>query len=1515
MIKTFTKSVFLLSLLGFQMLTSEIKSQCAYPVPSVTGTTSLSCGQTTTLSASGSGPIFRWYDAATGGNLLHTGSTYATGVLTTTDTIYVENIQVTNASQTFNYTGSVQSFTVPAGVTAIQYDVRGARGGSSSWGNGGLGGRVTGTLSVTPGQTLSIYVGQSPSSWTGGWNGGGSVNTSTSNARGGGGASDIRIGGTALANRVVVAGGGGGGGRNSSSSGQHGGAGGGLIAGNGFYNNSNNTSYHGHGGTQTAGGAGAGNGTLGNGGTGTHSSSTRTGGGGGGGYFGGGGASSRGGGGGGSSFTDNLSSNVVHSQGFQSGNGQILLNWSAVSCSSPRIPVALDVDTNVVAPTVSGVTSIICGQTTQLTATATGGSIRWYADAGAANEVGTASLFTTPALTATDTFYTRKVTSSSGSQTFNFTGNFQSFTVPAGVTNLTVDVRGAKGGNANGGSWAQGGNGGRLQATLPVTPGQTLYMYVGGMGANGNSSQSWKTGGWNGGGDGWQYGGGGGGASDIRTQQSDLNSRLIVAGGGGGGGYISTTSTTANRGGRGGGTTGEHGFYNSSNTNTCYSGRGGNPSSGGTRGTCGNGQDGAFGVGGVSTNQCCSWGSGGGGGGWYGGGGAYFSGGGGGSSYAHPTATNVTHSQGTQSSNGQIIISWNAEICASPLTPAIVTVNDTVALPTVSGTTVTCGFPANITASGAYGHFRWYDQAVGGNLLSTDTTFTTPNLFNQNTFYVEATSVANAPYCVSQRVAVQIAVDSVQPPLLANDTVVCGNPITFTATGSTGMFNWYTQPTGGVPFDTAAAQTVTPLQTTTYYVEATSNNNPSGSQTFTFSGNYQTFTVPAGVFQIQVDARGARGGFAENNSWARGGYGGRMVATVPVTPGQTLYVYPGGIGTNGNSSSSWKNGGWNGGGNGYLRGGGGGGASDVRTQIGNLNSRLIVAGGGGGGGYRTSTNSTNERGGAGGGTTAEAGFYSNSNTNASWGGRGGTQTTGGNQGTSGNGSSGSFGVGGQSSSFCCTYGSGGGGGGWYGGGGAYYAGGGGGSSYAIPSATIQTNTQGFQNGAGEVIISWNVQTCSSNRIPVQAVIENLPQPTVADDTVTCASSATLMASGSSGFYNWYTQASGGSAFAQGPVLSTAPIFQPETLYVEAYDPNNTCLSQRVPVHVTIDSLPAPQVAGHDSLCDSGSTIFTASGNTGSGGYVWYDSPGGQSVQSGATYSTGTQTTPLTRYVRYEVGNCFSPYTAGVLLITPTPDATISAPDSLCSGEGVQFFTAGTMGGQWSGTGISSATAGSFDPAVASLGSNQVIYNINQNGCSDADTITVIVSQGPVATIADPGSLCQDASPLTLSSQTPGGTWSGSGVTDASLGTFDPAQAIAGTNAIAYSVSASGCTSVDTLQLTVFGLPDAGLLSVGALCSDAGIVNLSPNVSGGTFSGPGVISATLGQFDPTVSLAGNHTVVYSRTENGCQSSDSIVITVNQAPNATITAPSFCVPTKTLWPCRLKAEGEHGLAQEL
>ena len=154
------------------------------------------------------------------------GATVAGGFIYTAGGNYPDG-----SSTTFNTQGSA-TYTVPSGYSSITVRMWGGGGGGGGGGAGGTAGGAGGgagylktVLSVTPGETLNIYV-------AGGGSGGATNSNGGGAGGGGGGYSDVARGGTVLA---LAAGGAGGGGGDSSAStaGGAGGAGGGTsgIAG------------------------------------------------------------------------------------------------------------------------------------------------------------------------------------------------------------------------------------------------------------------------------------------------------------------------------------------------------------------------------------------------------------------------------------------------------------------------------------------------------------------------------------------------------------------------------------------------------------------------------------------------------------------------------------------------------------------------------------------------------------------------------------------------------------------------------------------------------------------------------------------------------------------------------------------------------------------------------------------------------------------------------------------------------------------------------------------------------------------------------------------------------------------------------------------------------------------------------------------------------------------------------------------------------------------------------------
>jgi len=158
--------------------------------------------------------------------------------LSTSDTLNIDTPSSTTPS-TFSYTGAIQTYTVPSDVNNVRIKCWGASGGNpGSYQTGGVGGYAQGDVSVSPGETLYVVVGQ-----------GGLGNQVGGNGSGAGMTGVLSVWNTSDVDAthdgsIVIAGGGGGGGNGGL---YYGGNGGGDSGGD------SSQSHH-RPGTQTAGG-------------------------------------------------------------------------------------------------------------------------------------------------------------------------------------------------------------------------------------------------------------------------------------------------------------------------------------------------------------------------------------------------------------------------------------------------------------------------------------------------------------------------------------------------------------------------------------------------------------------------------------------------------------------------------------------------------------------------------------------------------------------------------------------------------------------------------------------------------------------------------------------------------------------------------------------------------------------------------------------------------------------------------------------------------------------------------------------------------------------------------------------------------------------------------------------------------------------------------------------------------------------------------------------------------------
>ena len=235
----------------------------------------------------------------------------------------------------------------------------------------------------------------------------------------------------------------------------------------------------------------------------------------------------------------------------------------------------------------------------------------------------------------------------------------------------------------------------------------------------------------------------------------------------------------------------------------------------------------------------------------------------------------------------------------------------------------------------------------------------------------------------------------------------------------------------------------------------------------------RSWSVPAGVPSLTITASGAAGGYFVGDP---GAPGGSETGTVSVTGGEVLTLI---VGDQGTAAIHGGAGGFGGGGQGGSSAnpaGGGGGGSFVFDG-----TKLLVAAGGGGGAASDDTGGAG--GGTGGGETAPHldnpyGPGGGATSGKPGAGGGSVSTYVGASGT-GPATAADFTTGGAGDQGPFSAGGGGGGGYYGGGGGGDVDGGGGGSGYLISSATEGSSTQGSNDGAGSVVLSWPLSSPSA----------------------------------------------------------------------------------------------------------------------------------------------------------------------------------------------------------------------------------------------------------------------------------------------------------------------------------------------------------------------------------------------------------------------------------------------------
>jgi gliding motility-associated-like protein len=184
--------------------------------------------------------------------------------------------------------------------------------------------------------------------------------------------------------------------------------------------------------------------------------------------------------------------------------------------------------------------------------------------------------------------------------------------------------------------------------------------------------------------------------------------------------------------------------------------------------------------------------------------------------------TGTTYTTPVLNATTSYYLSSKIGVCESPRLEIKAIISESTTTPTGANVTRCGNGSVDLAATPSIGaDVRWYDSQVGGALLFTGTTFSTPVLSSTTSYYASS----YLPGCESDRQEIKAVINSIpSTPSISPVTPLCGpGSVTLTATGGNN-FTWFDSPSGGIVLGTGDTYQVLLLsETSSFYVSSSEN--------------------------------------------------------------------------------------------------------------------------------------------------------------------------------------------------------------------------------------------------------------------------------------------------------------------------------------------------------------------------------------------------------------------------------------------------------------------------------------------------------------------------------------------------------------------------------------------------------------------------------------------------------------------------------------------------------------------
>jgi gliding motility-associated-like protein len=429
------------------------------------------------------------------------------------------------------------------------------------------------------------------------------------------------------------------------------------------------------------------------------------------------------------------------------------------------------------------------------------------------------------------------------------------------------------------------------------------------------------------------------------------------------------------------------------------------------------------------------------------------------------------------------------------------------------------------------------------------------------------------------------------------------------------------------------------------------------------------------------------------------------------------------------------------------------------------------------------------------------------------------------------------------------------------------------ASYSIAPASASVAFTDFHNGksivnpallpAGTYTVTYSFKpSVSSGCNMVNGTFKFTILPvaiSVNSPTICAGATATLTASGAATSYSW----SPGLSATTGSTVTASP-GSGVTIYTVT-GTKGTCTTTATST-VTVNATPTVTV-NSPSVCAGSTATLTASGAT---TYSWTPATG-LSATTGSMVTTTTSS--LTTYtVTGKSGGCSSSATA-TINVNPTLTITVNSA-TICVGGTATLTASGATTYTWN----TSATNASINPSPTTT--TPYTVTATSGGCVASATTSVKVNQLPTITVNSPSICAGGTATLTANGATTY-TWNTSAISNSitpSPGTTTP-YTVTGTDA-------NNCKNIVTLTVTVNSAPTISV-NTATICA-GGTATLT--ASGATTYTWNTL-ATNASISPSPTTTTPYTV--SATTNGCSSTKTTTVTVNNLPSISVNSATICI----------------------